>query len=78
LSLQRTYLFVVEGRHKVCGDFCRFLFRYGVGSILFTGFKHVLQSAAVLGRASVPQQLNRERWNCQNNEDIAHKAARFW
>jgi hypothetical protein len=36
-----------------CGDFCHFLFRYGVGRILFTNLENVLKCSAVLGRASV-------------------------
>ena len=53
LSLQRADLRVVEGRHKIGGDLGHFLFRYGIGRILFTGFKDVFQSASVLGSASV-------------------------
>jgi hypothetical protein len=50
LRLQCADLYMVEGRHKVCGDFCHFLFRYRVGRILFASLKNVLQRAAVLGR----------------------------
>jgi hypothetical protein len=52
LSLQCADQFVVEDRHEVCGDFCRFLFRYGVGRVLITGLKDVLQRTAILGSAS--------------------------
>jgi hypothetical protein len=57
LTLQRADLYVIEGRRKICGDLCRFLFGYGIGRILSTGFKHVLKCTALFGRASVPSQM---------------------
>jgi hypothetical protein len=48
---------VVKGRHEVCGDLCHFLFRYGVGRILFTSLKDVFQRAAVLGCTSITKHL---------------------
>ncbi len=51
LGFQCADLYVVKGRHKVCGDLSSFLFGYGVGRILFTRLKDVLKRAAVLGRA---------------------------
>ena len=69
LSFQRADLYVVESRHEVCGDLCRFLFRYGVGRILFTSFKHLFERTAVLSRASVPEQLDRHGWNRQEKGD---------
>jgi hypothetical protein len=62
LSLQRADLYVVKGRHEVCGDLCHFLFRYGVWRILFTSLKNVFQSASVVRRASVSKQFNRHGW----------------
>jgi hypothetical protein len=50
LRFQCADLYVVKGRHEVGSDFCRFLFRYGVGGILFTGLKDVLKRTAILGR----------------------------
>jgi hypothetical protein len=44
---------VVESRHKIGSDLSRFLFRYGVGRILFTGLENVFKCTAILGRASV-------------------------
>jgi hypothetical protein len=49
LSLQRANLFVVEGGHEICGDFSRFLVRYGEGRILFATLKDVFQRAAIFG-----------------------------
>jgi hypothetical protein len=63
LSLKSADLYVIKSRHKVCGDLCHFLFGYGIGGILFTTVKDVLQRAAVLGRASVAKQLDGERWS---------------
>jgi hypothetical protein len=51
-------LYGIKGRHKISSDLSRFLLRYGVGRILFTGFKGVFQRAPVLGRASVSELLN--------------------
>jgi hypothetical protein len=48
LSLQRADLYVIEYRHKVCGDFCHFLFGYGIGRILFT----TLKATAMTNRSS--------------------------
>ena len=58
LSFQCADLYVVKSRHEVCGDLSRFLFRYSVGRILFTSFKHVFECSAILGRTSVPKQLD--------------------
>ena len=58
LRFQRADLYLVKGRHKACGDLCRFLFSDGVGGILLSGFEKVFQRTAVLGRASVSEQLN--------------------
>jgi len=69
LSLQRADLCVVEGRHKICGDLCHFIFGYGVGGILSTGFKHVLKCTALFGRASVAKQLDGERWSRRYDND---------
>jgi hypothetical protein len=51
LILHCVGLYVVECRHKVCGDFCHFLFGYSVGRILFTSLEKVFQRTAVIGRA---------------------------
>jgi hypothetical protein len=49
---------MVEGRHEVCGDLCRFLLGYGIGRILFTGLKNIFQRAAIFGRASVTKSTD--------------------
>jgi hypothetical protein len=54
LRLQGSDLHVIESRHEIRGDLSRFLFRYGIGRILFASIKDVFQRAAVLGRASIP------------------------
>ena len=69
LSLQCADLYVVEGRHEVCGDLSRLLFRYGVWRILFTSLKDVFQRTAIFGRASVSKQLNSHGWNRQQESD---------
>jgi hypothetical protein len=67
LSLRCADLYVVKCRHKVGGDLCHFLFGYALWDILLIAFENVFQRAAVLGRASVSEQLNGERWGCQHD-----------
>jgi hypothetical protein len=60
---------VIKGRHEVGGDLSRFLFRYGIGRILFTGFKHVLKRSTIFRRASIAKQLDRHGWNGQQERN---------
>jgi hypothetical protein len=55
----------IKGRHKVCGDLCRFLFCYGVGRVLITGLKDVFKCAAIFGRGPVSKEFDGERWGRQ-------------
>jgi hypothetical protein len=55
--------------HEIGGDFSSFLFRYGVGRILFTTLKDVFQCAAISGRASTPKQFDGQGWNRQQEGD---------
>jgi hypothetical protein len=57
---------MVEGRHEVCGDLCRFLFGYGVGRILFTCSKMY---------SSVPPCLAAPRYR-NNSIDMAEESAK--
>ena len=65
----------MKGRHKVCGDLCRFLFSDGVGGILLSGFEKVFQRTAVLGRAPVSKQFDRHGWNRQ--QEVINIVARW-
>jgi hypothetical protein len=69
LRFEPADLYVIKGRHKIGGDLSRFLFRYGVGRILFTGFNHVLKCTTILRRTSVPKQLDGHGWNRQQEDD---------
>jgi hypothetical protein len=69
LSLQRTNLDVVKGRHEVCGDLGHFLLSYGIGRIVFTSLENVFERTAVFGRASVAEELKGECWGRQHEED---------
>jgi hypothetical protein len=53
LSLQRSDLYVIKGRHEIGGDLSHLLFCYRIGRILFTASKDVLKSTAIFGSASV-------------------------
>jgi hypothetical protein len=54
---------------KIGGDLSRLLFRNGVRRILFATLKDVFQRTAVLGRASVAEQLDGHGWNRQQEGD---------
>jgi hypothetical protein len=75
LSLQCADLYVVEGRHKIGSDLCRFLLGYGIGRILLTGFKHVLKRTAVLGRASASCCVTADLDSWKQSRSILHPAA---
>jgi hypothetical protein len=68
-AFQCSDLDVIKSRHEIGGDLSRFLFCRGVGRILFTALKDVFQRAAILGRASVSEQFNGERWGRQQEGD---------
>jgi hypothetical protein len=48
----------IKSRHEICGDLCHFFFGHGLREILFIALENVFQRAAVLGRASIPEQLD--------------------
>jgi len=74
-AFQCADLDVVESRHEVCGDLSRFLFRYGIGGILFTLLRKRIQvcrrpcrattrnsSTGIAGTASKRVIRNVARW----------------
>jgi hypothetical protein len=61
LGLQCADLHAVKAGHKVGGDLSHFLFGHGLRAIGSIALKNILQCAAVLGRATIPEQLYGER-----------------
>jgi hypothetical protein len=67
LSLQCADLHAIKCRHKVGSDLSHFLFGRLTRDIGFVGLKDVLQCAAILGRATLPEQLDGKRWARQQD-----------
>jgi hypothetical protein len=62
-------LYVVKGRHEIGCYLSSLLFDDGVRGILLPSFEDVLKCSAVLRRASVSEQLNRQGWERQHKQD---------
>ncbi len=69
LRFECADLRVIESCHKICSDFSRFLFAYGLRDILLIGLENVFKRAAIHGSASIAEQFNRYRRSRQQEGD---------
>src|SRR5580704_13215707 len=67
LRFECADLDMVKGGHEVGSDLSRLFLGDSVGGILLPGLEDVLQCAAILGRATIPEQLHDEHWGRQHD-----------
>ncbi len=69
LSFQCAYRFMIKGRHEIGSDLGGFLLGYCIGRVLIASLKDIFERAAVLGRASIPEQFDCKGWGRQHKND---------